>query len=50
MVELLRCQPPDQEEDPLSLAPLKMVLETHHHPLQTEEELIQMGVPQQVRY
>ena len=45
----LRCQPLDQGEDLQRLTPLEMVLETHHHPPQTEEELIQMGIPQQMR-
>ena len=46
----LRWQPLDCGEDPLRLAPLKMAPETCHHLARTEEELIQMGIPQQVRH
>ena len=46
----LKFQPPDQDEDPLSLTLLKTVLETHHHPLQSGQELIQMGILKQVRH
>ena len=50
MAEPLRCQLLDQGEDPLRLILLKMALETHHHPPWTEEELIQMDIPQQVKH
>ena len=46
----LRWQPLDCGEDPLRLTPLKMAPETCHHLPRTEEELIQMGIPQQVRH
>ena len=45
-----RCQPLDQGEDSLGLTLLKMVLETCQHPPQSKEELIQMGIPQQVKH
>ena len=46
----LRCQPLIQGEYLHRLALLKMALKTHCHPPQTEEELIQMSILEQVRH
>ena len=50
VAEPLRCQLLDQGRSTPRLTPLKMVLETHHHPPWTDGELIQMGIPRQVKH